>query len=92
VSAPSETKKAKAPARFNTGPYLILITDRRRLGGEIRMVPRPRLSVPKNPETKPQRTTGMIHRAARFATEYEARKFLRKLDRLSRYCYTVSTL
>jgi hypothetical protein len=56
------------------------------------MVPRPRLSVPKNPETKPQRTTRMIHRAARFATEKEARKFLRKLDRLGRYCYTVSTL
>jgi hypothetical protein len=87
-----EEKKAKAPARLNTGPYFILITDRRRLGGEIRMVPRPRLSVPKNPETKPQRTTGMIHRAARFATEKEARKFLRKLGRLSRYCYTVSTL
>jgi hypothetical protein len=74
------------------GRFFILITDRRRLGAEIRMVPRPRLSVPKNPETKPQRTTRMIHRAARFATEKEARKFLRKLERLGRYCYTISTL
>jgi hypothetical protein len=88
----AEAKKAKAPAPLNVGPYFILITDRRRLGEEIRMVPRPRLSIPKNPMTKPQRTTRMIHRAARFATEKEARRFLKDLERLGRYCYTVSTL
>jgi hypothetical protein len=79
---------------LNCGRYFILITDRRRLGEEIRMVPRPSLSMPEpsDPPKKPQRTTRMIHRAARFATEKEARKFLRKLERLGRYCYTVSTL
>jgi hypothetical protein len=87
-----EEKKARAPFPHEVVPYFILVTDRRRLGGEIRMVPKPRLSVPKNPETKPQRTTQMIHRAAKFPTEKEAKAFLKKLERLGRYCYTVSTL
>jgi hypothetical protein len=91
VSAPSEAKKAKAPAPLDVGPYFILITDRRRLGEEIRMVPMPRL-MRSTPSSRPQRTTRMIHRAARFATEKEARRFLKKLERLGRYCYTVSTL
>jgi hypothetical protein len=78
-----EAKKAKAPAPLTVGPYLILMTDRRRLGGEIRIVPHPRYK---------QKTCYVPSRAARFATEKEARKFLRKLDRLARYCYTVTTL
>jgi hypothetical protein len=78
-----EEKKAKAPAPLTEGPVVIFLTDKRELGRPIRLVPHPRFK---------QRTTQMAHRAARFATEKEARKFLRKLERLGRYCYTVSTL
>jgi hypothetical protein len=78
-----KVKAAKEPAAYSVGEVVIFITDRRKFGGEIRMVPRPRFKC---------RTTGVIRRAARFPGEKAARAFLKAMEKRGRYCYTISKL
>lgn len=72
-----------AVAARDRRPYVIFLTDRRHLGGDIRLVPAPGVRC---------LSTALVHRAARFPTERKAKVHLRRLERLGRFYYSIGRL
>jgi hypothetical protein len=61
-------------------PYVVYLTDRRNLGGSIKLLPHPSLK---------SRSTFLPHRAAFFRTEAAAQRHLRGIDLLPHFAYII---